>query len=223
MKYLFVIFIVISILYAEDINNDHGVPEGLAAIENNEINNVKIFINKNNVNNDNYGYTPLQLSCKLKRYEIFLYLLKIGGNVNFKSQDSLDTLAIAASTNDINIIKILIQNGININSQFNISFQYNENKVNDRITLYRVNEERYQSFLMVAIKHDNEELVKYLLQNNININLQDENGETSLMKAIKYKKLSLIKILKRYNPDLKIRNVNGESVKDYFQKYGIKY
>ncbi len=71
--------------------------------------------------------------------------------------------------------------------------------------------ENNESLLHYAIKHSNENAVKMLIENYINLNIQDRFGNTPLIFAIIHNKIGFFKHLIRNQANLNLANFNNET------------
>ena len=77
-----------------------------------------------------------------------------------------------------------------------------------------------ETLLMLSL--ESEELFLYLLESNININLQDVSGETVLIKAVKGYEIKAVELLLEYNVDISIEDGNGNTALTFSQKVGYE-
>jgi uncharacterized protein len=71
-------------------------------------------------------------------------------------------------------------------------------------------DERGQSLLHYAVRTSAKQVIDYLLDNDIDINIQDKNGETALFDCCKKGKLSIAKQLIRKFANVNLKNFKGE-------------
>ena len=118
-------------------------------------------------------------------------------NINYTSKDNVgDTLLIAIARSyytDINIVKLLIDKGANINLVNN-----------------------YQSTaLLIASFHNKIEMVKLLIENGADINVVNHNNHTALTHVVIYGTKELIKLLVDNGADINSGTCGGKKVIDY--------
>jgi len=63
------------------------------------------------------------------------------------------------------------------------------------------------------------DILKYLITNNANINIQDNKGYTALMIATKYNKIDIVNYLLTHNADLNLQNNDGDTALLIASKY----
>ena len=115
----------------------------------------------------------------------------------------------ASKNGDLEKVKLLIENGANI----------------------EVKDNNGDTALILASYYRRLEIVKYLVEKGANINATNDNGWTSLMYASKYGELETIKYLLENGADVNIKNKNGnaaldlakiEDIKEVLRKAGAK-
>ena len=102
---------------------------------------------------------------------------------------------------DMDLLMLLIDNGADI-------FDFDEEGV---------------SILDMAITYDNVEMVKYLIENGIDINQTNRrSGFTSLMAAACYGRVEIAKILLKNNVDQTAKDLKGFTAIDFARKMNKK-
>ncbi|HNF57917.1 MAG TPA: ankyrin repeat domain-containing protein [Leptospiraceae bacterium] len=140
---------------------------------------------------DTKGLTPLIYAVKNEDIKMLNFLLKLNGiDINKRDNFKLKNPPIlyAAQKGNVQVIELLHTHGANLNSA-----SEGKNKGN--------------TALLIAAWDGHNELVKYLLKNNVNINQVDNNGYTALIKACIKNNFSLIQLLIQHkaNPFIKDR------------------
>jgi len=145
------------------------------------------------INEKNYwGLSLLSEACSFGNIEIAKYLYKKGFNINEFGQyyNSLE-LSISSKGDNINTIKFLIENGIDITRKNHRSLilacYHNNTEVIKLLVLAgaNVNEKRDEYVpICHCIKHNNIEMIKFLISNGANILFEDKNIREKLFKAI---------------------------------------
>lgn len=107
------------------------------------------------------GFTPLM--CSIGNIEIMKLLLEKNVDVNMKNRFSLTALIAAVIINDENAVKLLLDNGADIN------------------VVYSVNN---STPLMLAVKNNNRNIIRMLKEKSIDLNFKDSYGNTALLEAI---------------------------------------
>ena len=104
---------------------DYYDEELLKAVRNNDYSDVKYYLSNFDVNvnyENSNGETPLMIACKNQNLPIIKLLFEEGKGVNFsfKNARGQTTLMIAVKyTNNIDIIRYLLENGSNANDSDN--------------------------------------------------------------------------------------------------------
>ena len=162
---------------------------------------------------DNEGYTPLMTSlCNSKYkindendnkyteanferdYDMIKLLLKHGANPNLKNSDGctiFDFLMINKiykSIHIIKIIKLLLENNINIDT-------------------YHIHGYTLLHHYICEKKYD---IVKFLIENDAKVNLQGGDGESALELCIEEGNLEIIELLLKHSANPNLKNNNGE-------------
>ncbi|XP_052089800.1 ankyrin repeat and KH domain-containing protein 1-like [Mytilus californianus] len=96
---------------------------------------------------DNYGYTPLLISCRTRNIEITHYLIKKGADVNMSSYDGLTALRVACLNNDTELVSLLIEAGANVYTELVLAFNIKETTTSKLLlgTMPNLNEMLYKS------------------------------------------------------------------------------
>lgn len=191
---------VISYLISEGKFDVKDLNEGLElAVQNNTIETTKIFLkngaNPNIVINDKiFENIPLLNSALWQNYtDISFLLIDFGADINGKNDIYNESpLHIASITGQEEVVKILCQNGADVNSR---------------------NYHRETPF-MYAARNGYIKIMEILLQNGADINACDENGRTTLIKMItsnpdrneEWKVEMVIKFLIEHNASQTIRD-----------------
>jgi ankyrin repeat protein len=125
--------------------------------------------------NQTLGKTPLYEAVKTRNKEKVEFALEQRpSDINQQSQTMKNTpLHIASSNGDIEIVKLLIENGADVNKQ---------NK--DGTTA-----------LYIASQRGDIEIVKLLIQNGADVNKQNKDGKTALYIASKWGYPTIVKLL----------------------------
>ena len=130
-------------------------------------------------------------------------------SINAKNGYGYTALIDASKNGDLEKVKLLIENGANI----------------------EVKDNNGDTALILASYYRRLEIVKYLVEKGANINATNDNGWTSLMYASKYGELETIKYLLENGTDVNIKNKNGnaaldlakiEDIKEVLRKAGAK-
>jgi len=134
--------------------------------------------------------TALSLACTKGRYEVVDYLIKKGANKEHRNVSDYTPLSLAASGGYVNIIKLLLQNGAEINS--------------------RTGSKLGISPLMLAAMNGNTAAVKLLLDMGSDINAQIEtNKNTALTLACFQGRQEVVSLLLERKANLEHRAKTG--------------
>lgn len=102
-----------------------------------------------------------------------------------------------AGRNDMEIVDIFLDSGMNINSSRN----------SDGFTP-----------LIAAASYNRVEMVEYLLARSADINLADFEGQTALMKAVKYNRVKMVEILLNHGADYNLTDSRGNTALSIFDE-----
>jgi len=194
----------------------------LAAIKNKDTKEVKSILNGIiDINReDENGMSPLIGACVLRSKDIVELLLLNKANPNkminsgqFKGHFPL---ILATENKDLNIVKLLIKNGADINLKYSngcTSLILASQLGHDGITKFLLENDANVNLkkddgvtaLELASELGHEKIVNLLIKNHANINVQTNAGFTPLMMAAQMEKEKIVKILleKEANPNIK--------------------
>ncbi len=195
---------------------------------------VKILL-KNGADPNLYGYTsiPLLNAVKEEQEDICKLLIKKGAQVNVKDVYGKSPISEASINGYINIVELLLKNGADLTLEAALLLNRQE-KIKEIIESKNIQEKDLKELLDKAIEKDNLKLVinlinygfkkklyeilfasitagadnitKYLLQLDINVNARNESGESLLHRAVMYNypgELIKILLVKKANPNIK--------------------
>jgi ankyrin repeat protein len=148
-----------------------------------------------------------------------------GVDIDIQDDDGFTALMYACDKNNIEIVKLLIENGSAINIQNNDGFtalMYACEKDNIEIVKLLIENDADINIqnndgitaLMIVCKKDNFEIAKLLIKNGADLNIQDGDGDTALMVACYKDNIEISKLLIENDADINIRNYDGKSVYD---------
>ncbi|CAF1013321.1 unnamed protein product, partial [Didymodactylos carnosus] len=150
-----------------------------------------------------YGKTAISVGCEHGQIHLVKTLLSYGANIHSCKRDSSDrfpAIHLAAKSGNINIIKLLLKNNVDIfitnifgETALHIACKYNRIKVvetlidkmkydeQDKLKLY-INQRDYQNFtpLLTASYFGHGQCIKLLWNNNVNVLCQDNHGKNIL-------------------------------------------
>ena len=185
----------------------------------------------NNINLLNKGNSsPLLLATNYNNVNYIEFLLSKGANVNLSNSNGNTCLMYACMNNNFNIVKKLIEKGAKVNakdSQLDSPFMYacgcdNKGELNLEIIKIlnlhlnnaernNINIEKYNALHYAAgciTKKPNLEVIKYLIEIDINQDLLDNKNKTYIDYIIEYEqdKDKVLNFLKDINLSLNIKN-----------------
>lgn len=207
-----------------ELKNDWGDTPLHSLIRYSNINSIdiaKIYINANSnivniisddFNDDNITIkktSPLFLAIDLNELEIVKLLITKGANLNWKNEERKTALFYTVgNSHDNNITKMLIEKGADftINGYEYTSRLSEENgKIIENFYLIDYG----WTLLNEAIKSNNNEIVKFLIKQGIDIHEIDENGNSPFKNAYDNDNKEIVKLL---------INKEGISIKDKYDK-----
>jgi len=121
-------------------------------------------------------------------------------NINAKNKSKWTALAYACKYNHIEIVKLLIDNGADVNIAVNTG----------------------STPLHIALNGGNTEIAEYLIENNADINVKDIMGMSALAWAAKQGDLELVIFLVKNGADINSQNVNSRTVLDVATNNNVK-
>ena len=120
-------------------------------------------------------YTPLMLSARRKHYDILLYLLNHGADVNKKDGRKRTVLHSASDRGDLEVAKLLLSKGRN--SEIDIK------------------DEDCRTPLMLAAKKGHHDILSCVINCGADVHKRDSCERTALHYASKYGRLKVVKLL----------------------------
>ncbi|XP_062555858.1 ankyrin repeat and KH domain-containing protein mask-like isoform X3 [Armigeres subalbatus] len=148
----------------------------LAACTDNDVNTVRRLLGEGNSLNEatDDGDSLLSLACSAGYYELAQVLLAMSAQVEDRGhKNDLTPLMETASAGHVDIIKLLLKHGADVNAQSSTG----------------------STPLMFACAGGHEEVVRVLLDNGANVEDHNENGHTPLMEAASAGHVGVAKIL----------------------------
>lgn len=206
MKNILIILIYItstSLLAACKKNDTISVNSNISNLK--DINDFSVKINGDK-------YTKLGIACKENRLSNLKELLKNGANINLAKSDDIyefDALYVAIENNNIEIVKYLIQNNIDLNKIYteegitpvSLAVMLDEKEIlyilikkGLNINAASISDSDYKyTPLTIAVDNNNYQIAKLLIENGANINIHDNYGNsiknTILKKGMEWEKL----------------------------------
>lgn len=121
-------------------------------------------------------------------------LIQDGANPNSRGEDGYPALMIAAEGRNIDMMKMLLENGARVDSR---------------------SEERNETTLMRRAEVGDTDSVQLMIENGGDINAQDRGGETALMKATRGRKTRMVRLLIDAGADIEKSDYTGRTAMDY--------
>ena len=142
--------------------------------------------------------------------------------VNAANEEGNTPLFYAIDANNIDVVKLLIENGANINQHNNgghTSLHWASVKGHKRIVKYLVKRgidinilnDKKNTSVLIASELGHEDIVKFLVEHDANINLQDIDGDTPLLMAARTNHENIVKFLVEHGADINVKNKKGDS------------
>lgn len=175
-------------------------------------------------------YTPVEIAILYRYAEIMEYLINQGADLVTQGHRALLT---AISSNYLEGVKILLNNGVNINADPEkypfLSVTYNTEivrlLVKAGINVNQIDFNR-KTKLHYAIEHNQAELVLILLSAGADVDIADNNGKTPFHYAVEHanrntgyvynkRYVNILKELLKYNPNNTIEDNDGKTPHDY--------
>ncbi len=138
---------------------------------------------------DEEGNTPLLLSIYRDRNDIAKLLIEKGVNLEVTNKYGHTPLSVSIVSDNYDIVKLLIKKGADIN----------------RIPL---------TMVTFNARFSDNDIVKLLIDNGINIESKNEDGDTALIYSVIYDQIDTVKLLLENGADVYARNNKGETVYD---------
>jgi len=180
-------------------------------IENNDFEMLNFFVeNGENVNNCDmdHQYSPLHYACKFGNIKIIQYLVENGAELDTIDKYGRTPLCFAAENGHINIVKYLLKLGAQIRFD---GFLYMDTPIpwaarNGHLEIVKLlveqekldvkTPDRYHKYIIhYAAQSGNTDLVKFIGNQNINVEVYDENSRTPLFFAASTGNLEVVKYL----------------------------
>ena len=174
---------------------------------------------------DERGWTPLMTASENNQISIIEYLISQKVYLDIKNESGDTALMRAVLRNKFNSAEILIKEGASTKIRDNRGYTpflracekgyldmaklltKDKSEFKDKVLLYPK-----KSALHLAIKKDNLELIKWLLENGIDINTKDDDGRTPIMDSVSNLKISTVKYLLEKGASINDISINGENL-----------
>ena len=144
----------------------------------------------------------------------FLLLIQKKANIFQKDDHGNTAMDYAVQGGNIEIIKLFLSKGLDINGASNGGWSPLMTSVNE-------------AYSGKVFPNGKDEVIKFLLGNGASVNYQDVKGETALMLAVESQTDSdsdadIIRLLIAHGADVNLRNSEGETALDKAIDYGNK-
>jgi ankyrin repeat protein len=183
---------------------------------------------------DKAGNSPLVYAVQKRSLPIVKLLIKKGANVNYLiKRTNKSILMYAIELGEVEIVKHLVKSGADINFKNDKGVtilkkvcDIGNKEIFEFLVKYNVNNcitgEIWENDIIYTVITKNRlDLVKILVANNLDINIQDDEGDTALTYAIRNRTIDILKYLIANGADTHNVNNNGQSIEDinYFCNY----
>lgn len=159
-----------------------------------------------------HGYTPLIASIEKDNIEIAKQLLESGANLNIADTKGNTPLHHAVAHGNHEIVQMLLDNKAEINAQNQYGYTpFMEAIKNKKIEIAKqlLDRSDQKTLLIEAIKCDDSETVKNLLELGVSPNVSDEEKNTPLHHAVDRENSEILKLLLDKKADFNAKNKNG--------------
>lgn len=183
------------------------------AVQNKDIELIKLLIEVgidiNAVDKDDWSILTYMITNDIDNLEIYDFILKNGMDPNIKDKDGKTAIIYAAENGKLDILRRLIntvaRTNICDNEQKGMLCHAVINK-HFEIVKYLIEnkiELCIEDKSKTLILTDNKDLARYLISNGVNINAQDNDLTTSLFNAIERNDIDFVKFLLEYTDTIK--------------------
>ncbi|ARF02627.1 SWPV1-008 [Shearwaterpox virus] len=155
----------------------------------------------------------LLFNCvRVKDYELVEILLSKQADIN--SRLCVSSVCYAVNNEDIETVKLFLEKGFNVNSKDeidNTALHYavlsNNNNITQLLVDYKADIKECDGYLLLhAVKANNIDIIKILLNNGINVNYVNDKGYTALHYAVENNKLDIVNLLLGKGANIEIVN-----------------
>ena len=217
--YIINIFLIIGCTSIEEKANHYSYDGDLVSLKD-TISKIK----KNNFQ-DERGWTPLMTAAENNQVSIIEYLVSQKVYLDIKNESGDTALMRAVLRNNFKSAEILIKEGASLKIRDNRGYTpflracekgnleiaklliKDKSEFKDRVLL-----NPKKSALHLAIKKNNLDIIKWLLENGVDINIKDEDGRTPLMDSVLNLKISMVKFLLEKGASTNDISNNGENL-----------
>jgi len=171
-----------------------------------------------NVQDHIYGDTALIMVSKLyKSYNLLSLLIDKGGaNVNIANKKGETPLFLACEANNIKHVRLLVEHGAEINVVV-------RSQMKEYLNGTPIEEEIYQTPLIMVINNFNHFLAKYLIDHGADVNLCNDHGETPLIVSCRLYNKYCSELLIENHADVTLQDNQGETAKSIIDKNDFNF
>ena len=217
--YIVIILLLIGCTSIEEKANLYSFEGDLVSLKNS--------ITKINTINfqDERGWTPLMTAAENNQVSIIEYLISQKVYLDIKNESGDTALMRAVLRNNFKSAEILIKEGASLKIRDNRGYTpllraCEKGNLEMAKLLIKDKSEFKEKVLLnpkktalhLAIKKDNLELIKWLLENGLDINSKDEDGRTPLMDSVSNMKVPTVKLLLEKGASINDISNNGENL-----------
>jgi ankyrin repeat protein len=155
-----------------------------------------------------YGTSPFFLSCYHDNIEFQTYLITNGANINMMRKDGKIPLYLAIEYGNLDLLKLLVNHGVNIHQDMRYKgysviqvaiqrsyFHIIEYLYSKKVNLFVFHTDSTKTILQTACDYDCFDIVKFILDNNIDDNNFTISGPLALIYATSNGNVEIMKLL----------------------------
>lgn len=142
----------------------------------------------------------------------FIFIL---GLCNLNAMSSIREDSIAEYLDELNITPLMFA----ISQDDDITFELINR--HDELNINLDEESQVGTALMIAVIRGNIRVVRELIKNKADLDIQDDTGETALIFAIQNKNEEIVKLLIESGADIRLKNIFGETAYNIAKKYNL--
>ena len=209
-----------------------------AIISGDHIDRIRTLANKPGVDlNDEYGgCTPLMTAAMIRGtdVEVFRVLLNAGADINATDREGATALMYAAHSGHVEGLKYLLKRGARVDAvcsessmvymgmqqvdptfsgkcnAFNVSYGRGFHEAMRALVEAGANpNDMYRLRTLMPIYENDNDILKFLVDNGFNLNMQDATGETLLLQAMMAKKTEIVEEVLKLGADVNVGTREG--------------